>query len=100
RRKQKRIKKQWKENCSEMREYTIELRRQGTEYCPVGALEKWLQDGNCWKGDDRVVWINIEKQKALSPQGCGQVLRNVLDEICIEKEYGGVTIRHAMMTKL
>ncbi|KAA6379996.1 MAG: hypothetical protein EZS28_024479 [Streblomastix strix] len=69
-----------------MREYTIELRRQGKEYCPVGAQEKWLWDGNCWKGDDSA--------------GSGQVLRNVLDEIGIEKQYGGVTIRHAMMTKL
>ncbi|KAA6362930.1 MAG: hypothetical protein EZS28_041543, partial [Streblomastix strix] len=55
-----------------MREYLIGLRRQDIEYCP----------------------------KALSPQGCVQVLRNVLDEIGIEKEYGGVTIRLTMMTKL
>ncbi|KAA6393717.1 MAG: hypothetical protein EZS28_010753 [Streblomastix strix] len=30
-----------------LREYMIELKRQGTENCPVGALDKWMKDENC-----------------------------------------------------
>ncbi|KAA6398832.1 MAG: hypothetical protein EZS28_005638 [Streblomastix strix] len=46
-----------------IREYSIELRRQGTPYCPVRALETWLYDGNALKKEGSAIWINIEKKK-------------------------------------
>ncbi|KAA6354204.1 MAG: hypothetical protein EZS28_050269 [Streblomastix strix] len=84
-----------------IRQYSIELRRYGTSYCPVRAFDTWLNDENTLKEEGSAIWINIEKKKRpLSPQECGQILRNVLDDIEVEKQYGGVSIRHSMLTKL
>ncbi|KAA6355775.1 MAG: hypothetical protein EZS28_048697 [Streblomastix strix] len=38
-----------------IREYSIELRRQGTSYCPVRALETWLNDENALKEEGSAI---------------------------------------------
>ncbi|KAA6387775.1 MAG: hypothetical protein EZS28_016701 [Streblomastix strix] len=84
-----------------IRNIRIELKRRGTSYCPDRALESGLMDVNALKEEGDSIWIIIEKKKRLlSPQECGQFFRKVLDEIGIEKDYGGVTIRNAKMTTL
>ncbi|KAA6387788.1 MAG: hypothetical protein EZS28_016681 [Streblomastix strix] len=43
---------------------------------------------------------DYERKRKLGGTVCSRELRLLLDEIGIDKEYAGFTVRHAMMTKL
>ncbi|KAA6395487.1 MAG: hypothetical protein EZS28_008986 [Streblomastix strix] len=81
-------------------EYEVQVNRQKNKICLVESMKRWLNDVECLKGEEDAVWYDLEKKKKLSPQACSTVLRKILDEIGIDKQYGGATIRHAMMSKL
>ncbi|KAA6384099.1 MAG: hypothetical protein EZS28_020376 [Streblomastix strix] len=74
-------------------------RREGDVY-PVKAIEQWFNQEDCTKQVQEGVWCDFKRKKKLGSFGCSQVLRYLQNDIGNNQQFGGSTVRHAMMTKL
>ncbi|KAA6358335.1 MAG: hypothetical protein EZS28_046138, partial [Streblomastix strix] len=80
--------------------FEITFNKRQIPCCPVDAMKSWLSAEECTKKLDEGIWWDYERKKKLGGTGCCRELKLLLDEIGIDKEYAGSTVRHAMMTKL
>ncbi|KAA6401854.1 MAG: hypothetical protein EZS28_002615 [Streblomastix strix] len=81
-------------------EYSVEVSRQKRKICPVQALINWQKDDECMKGKQDSVWYDQIKKRKMSPQACNKCLRKITNDVGINQQYGGATVRHDMITKL
>ncbi|KAA6393179.1 MAG: hypothetical protein EZS28_011292 [Streblomastix strix] len=44
--------------------------------------------------------VQLNKEKKISPQANNKCLRKIMNEVRIDQQYEGATVRRAMMTKL
>ncbi|KAA6398257.1 MAG: hypothetical protein EZS28_006208, partial [Streblomastix strix] len=82
------------------KQFEITFNKRQIPCCPVDAMKSWLSTEECTKKLDEGIWRYYERKKKLGGIGCSRELRLLLDEIGIDKEYAGSTVRHAKMTKL
>ncbi|KAA6355653.1 MAG: hypothetical protein EZS28_048821 [Streblomastix strix] len=63
-------------------------------------MEKWLNANECTKEMNQGIWFDYNKSRILGRIGFSKELRKLLDEIGINQEFAGLSVRHAMMTKM
>ncbi|KAA6377598.1 MAG: hypothetical protein EZS28_026874 [Streblomastix strix] len=80
--------------------FDVPFKRREGDVCPVKAIEQWFNQEHCTKQVQEGVWWDFERKKKFGSIGCSKVLRSLLDDIGIDQQFGGSTVRHAMMTEL
>ncbi|KAA6392865.1 MAG: hypothetical protein EZS28_011609 [Streblomastix strix] len=82
------------------KEFVITFMRRQSICCPVAAMEKWLNAKECTKEMNEGIWLDYDKGRILGGIGCSKELRKLLDDIGVDQEFAGSSVRHAMMTKM
>ncbi|KAA6355320.1 MAG: hypothetical protein EZS28_049153 [Streblomastix strix] len=80
--------------------FDVPFKRREGDVCSVKAIEQWFNQEHCTKQVQEGVQWDFERKKMLGSIGCSKVLRSLLDDIGIDQQFGGSTVRQAMMTKL
>ncbi|KAA6371802.1 MAG: hypothetical protein EZS28_032669 [Streblomastix strix] len=83
--------------CQKPKEFVITFIRRESICCPVATIEKWLNEKDCTKDEDKGIWFDYDKKKVLGGIVCSKVLRKLLDEIGIDQEFAGSSVRHEQL---
>ncbi|KAA6381058.1 MAG: hypothetical protein EZS28_023416 [Streblomastix strix] len=82
------------------KEFVITFMRRQSICCTVAAIEKWLNAMECTKVINEAIWLDYDKRRIFGGIGCNNELRKLLDDIGVDQEFAGSSVRHAMMTKM